>query len=130
MPISAPELARLLADALEDEQIPYAVGGALALGVWGFPRATNDVDITVFVSPGGLKPVLVTLRRAGCRFDSDEVLRSAVERGDFKVWKEGMRIDVFVSSIPFYDSAAKRVRQAPLEGRQARFLSPDELIVF
>lgn len=46
---SAPEVARTLADALEQAQVPYAVGGALALAVWGFPRATNDVDLDVFV---------------------------------------------------------------------------------
>jgi len=130
MAVSAPELARLLADALGEAEIPYAIGGALALGVWGFPRATNDVDMTVFVSPGDLKPVLSTLRRAGCLFDHDQALRSAAERGDFKVWKDGMRVDVFVSSIPFYDSAAERVRQARLEGRPASFLSPEDLIVF
>lgn len=44
---AAPALARSLADALEGARIPYAVGGALALAVWGFPRATSDVDLDV-----------------------------------------------------------------------------------
>ncbi|HUB08013.1 MAG TPA: hypothetical protein VMB50_13465 [Myxococcales bacterium] len=46
---SAAQVGRLLADACERTSIPYALGGALALGVWGFPRATVDVDLDVFV---------------------------------------------------------------------------------
>ena len=42
---SASEAARRIADALEAAGIPYGIGGALALGVWGFPRATKDVDV-------------------------------------------------------------------------------------
>jgi hypothetical protein len=35
--------ALLLADALEKHRISYAIGGALAYGLWGIPRATIDV---------------------------------------------------------------------------------------
>ena len=61
-PPSAPELARHLADVLEAAAIPHAIGGALALGVWGFPRATNDVDLDVFVTADALSPVVHILR--------------------------------------------------------------------
>jgi hypothetical protein len=39
------EAARAIARVLEDEGIPYAIAGALALGVHGRPRLTDDVDI-------------------------------------------------------------------------------------
>jgi hypothetical protein len=29
--------------------VPYALGGAIAYGMYGPPRATDDVDVTVFV---------------------------------------------------------------------------------
>lgn len=127
---SAPELARRLADALGTAGIPYAIGGALALGVWGFPRATNDVDLDVFVGPDELKPALDALRRAGCEVETDAALESARTRGDFKVWWRGMRVDVFVASIPLYETVRGRVRQAPLEGRPAWFLSAEDLVIF
>ena len=127
---AAPELARRLADALETAGVPYAIGGALALGVWGFPRATNDVDLNVFVGPGDLKPVLELLRTAGFLLDVDQALHSARTRGNFKLWLQGMRVDVFVASIPLYQAVHQRVRQAPLEGRPAWFLSPEDLAIF
>ena len=40
-PQDAFEVATALAAALEAAQIPYAVGGAIAYGVWGDPRGTN-----------------------------------------------------------------------------------------
>lgn len=127
---TAPALARRLADVLEAAGVPHAIGGALALGVWGFPRATNDVDLDVFVRADDLEPVLSLFERQGFGVDKGAAIASARSRGDFKLWCEGMRIDVFIASIPFYDSVQRRVRQAPLEGRPAAFLSPEDLVVF
>ena len=53
--MSAADVARRLADRLDENGIPYAIGGALALGVWGAPRNTVDVDISVFVDPADLE---------------------------------------------------------------------------
>jgi hypothetical protein len=130
MVATAPEVARHLADALEHAGIPYAIGGALALSVWGFPRATNDVDLDVFVSLEALDPALEVLRQAGCLFDRAGVLSSAASRGDFAVRYAGMRVDVFIPSIPVYASAQQRVRRAPLLGRQASYLAPEDLAIF
>jgi len=126
----AAALARKIADEFETARIPYAIGGAIALGVWGFPRATNDVDVDVFVSTDGLDPVFDALERVGCTLDREESQKRAVERGDFRAHLEGIRIDVFVPSIPLYESAQKRRRVEPLEGRPAWFLSPEDLAVF
>lgn len=130
MTASAPALARRLADALESAGIPYAIGGALALGVWGFPRATNDVDLDVFVDADAIDGVLDALERTGCLVDRSKARASARDRGDFRVVLDGMRIDVFVPSIPLYSSAQQRIQKAPLEGRSAWFLSAEDLAIF
>lgn len=122
-------MARQLADALEARGVAYAIGGALALGVWGFPRATKDVDVDVFVGADELAPVFEALRASGCQVSEAEAVASATERGDFQAWHGSMRVDVFVASIPFYGQMRGRVRQAVLEGRPAWFLSPEDLCV-
>jgi hypothetical protein len=48
---TAVEIARDLADVLEQRGLPYAIGGALALAFYSPPRATIDVDVNIFVSP-------------------------------------------------------------------------------
>jgi hypothetical protein len=40
------ELTQLIA-ALEREDVQYALVGGLAMAVWGFPRATVDIDLLV-----------------------------------------------------------------------------------
>ena len=80
---TAPEVARTLADALEGAQIPYAVGGALALAVWGFPRATNDVDLDVFAELEDLPRVFDAFERAGCVVELDVERMLAFGRGAF-----------------------------------------------
>jgi hypothetical protein len=48
-----------VAGALRRLQIPYMIIGGMANIVWGEPRATHDVDVTVWVEEpqiAGLKP--------------------------------------------------------------------------
>ena len=59
--MNAIEAARQIGSCLDEDGVPYAIGGALALGVWGVPRATKDVDLSVFdrvdeLRWGGPKP--------------------------------------------------------------------------
>ena len=62
LPTDAFELGIALAQALEGHGVEYALGGALAYGQYGISRATNDVDVNVFVAPDGLAPVFEALR--------------------------------------------------------------------
>ena len=58
----AQEFERLIA-ALEDEGLPYALAGGLAVAVWGAPRATKDIDL--LVEPRQLDAVRQCARRLG-----------------------------------------------------------------
>lgn len=127
---SAPEVARLLADALEKAHIPYAVGGAIAYGLHAPPRATNDVDLNIFLGADEAGRALDALEGAGASVERASALRSARERGDFIVRFRGMRIDCFVPSIELSQSAATRVRKAALLGRPISILSAEDLTLF
>jgi hypothetical protein len=110
----AAESAQRIADALEGAAIPYAIGGALALAVAGVPRGTADVDVNVFIGRDRFAELVATLRAVG--LDIDEVAAPVHARRDgmFVARYDGMRIDVFLPSIPFSDEAARtRVRLRP-----------------
>ena len=51
--------------ALSSTDAPYCVIGALALGVWGTPRATYDVDVLILAQHNHPQPFLDLLRTAG-----------------------------------------------------------------
>lgn len=71
---NAAEVGLSLARTLEDRGLPYALGGALAYGVWALPRATRDVDLNLFLEPDRLPPALDVLSGAGVAFDRAEAL--------------------------------------------------------
>ncbi|MBI5508001.1 MAG: hypothetical protein HY903_04540 [Deltaproteobacteria bacterium] len=127
---AAPQVARRLADAFEAASIPYALGGALAYGFHAPPRATNDVDINLFVPQSGLVAVLDVLEAAGAKVSRERALVSAAERGDFEAWVDGMRVDLFTPSIELSLEAAGRVRRAQLMGRPITILSAEDLVLF
>ncbi|MFN7975946.1 MAG: hypothetical protein U0166_27030 [Acidobacteriota bacterium] len=129
-PASATLVARHLTGCLERAGIPYAIGGALAYGVWSVPRATKDVDINVFVEAAGLRPALDALISCGLRIDPTEAVARA-ERGDVVVGRyDGMRIDLFTASIPFcWEAMTTRVRIS--DGEEERwFLSAEAICLF
>lgn len=127
---SAPEVARRLADALEAVHLPYAIGGAIAYGLHAPPRATNDVDLNVFVELDELDRVFEAFERAGALVDRTGARATAQARGEFAMRVDGMRVDVFVPSIPLSASAASRVRAAVLLGRPIQVLSAEDLTAF
>lgn len=129
-PRTAAEAARAIADALRERGLPHAIGGALALGVAGVPRGTQDVDVNVFVGHELVPDVIDALRGLGIQLDAASALHAASADGMFiGVW-DGMRIDVFVPSIPFsYEAAATRVTVG-VDGWEGSFLSAEAIAVF
>jgi hypothetical protein len=49
--VDQPELLKFAIQALERLEIPYAIVGSFASGVWGESRFTQDIDILVELKP-------------------------------------------------------------------------------
>lgn len=128
---SAAESAQRIADALEAAGIPYAIGGALALAVAGVPRGTADVDVNVFIQDAELDALFGVLQQLGIEIDRVAATDRARRDGMFIGRWEGMRIDVFLPSIPFSNDAARtRIRLTDASGWSGWFLSAEALTVF
>jgi hypothetical protein len=127
--MSAPQAALRLARCLEDEAVEYAIGGALALGIWGAPRATADVDISIFASKDHFGPVAQALERAGVIFDREAAPKELDRIGMFYGRLGRTKIDVFMSAHPHMAAMKTRRRVALLEGTNAWFISAEDLCV-
>lgn len=77
-----------------------------------------------------LDPCFDALEKAGAALDRTGARSSAAERGDFSIRVNGMRVDVFVPSIPLSASAGCRVKRAVLLGRPVMVLSAEDLVLF
>ena len=129
-PTDAFEAGIRIATALESHGVSYALGGALAYGQYGIPRATNDVDVNVFVDPASLQPVVAALRSLGIQVDEQTARREADAEGLFIVHLDGLRIDVFTPSIDFSWEAERTRVWHVVEGTGVWFLSAEALCVF
>jgi hypothetical protein len=127
---TAAEAGRAIADALRASTIPHALGGALALGVAGVPRGTKDVDVNVFVGLERLDDVFGALEPLGIRIERGSARARAERDGMFVADWDGMRIDVFVPSIPFSDEAARTRVSITVDGWTGWFLSPEAIAIF
>ena len=127
--ISAHEVALRIANRLEDDGIAYAIGGALALGAHGAPRATKDVDITIFLPEVELPRAFDALERAGLMFDRQEATRDVARIGLFKAHAGRMVVDVFLSEHPQYEAMRTRRVSLEIDGKRLWFLSAEDLCI-
>lgn len=127
--------------ALESAGFKAALGGSLALGVWGYPRGTADADLNVFTAEERYLDVVTCLERAGfapaverrpwTQADRDALVERMRDGRFAPVFRGPIRVDLFTPSIDFYDEAERTLRTfEPAPGRTARVLSPEALCVF
>lgn len=130
LPSDPLDAALRIAAAFEAAGISYALGGALAYGLWAVPRATVDVDVNVFVGNERLPEVFRALVAVGVAIDEPQARLQNEAQGMF-VGRWGLyRIDVFTPSIEFSKEAeATRVLHA-LADREAWVLSAEAIAVF
>jgi hypothetical protein len=112
---------------LDRARVPYMLIGGLAIAMWGEPRATLDVDLSVWVDPDGFDDAV----RAICaHFSSlpDALLFARRARVLPIATADGVRADIVFASLPlereFIDRACKKV----VEGSEVRVASVEDLI--
>lgn len=129
-PVSAATVARLLAEQLQLRRQEYALGGAIALGYWGAPRGTVDVDVTFFLPPDKPADCVWLLQDLGCEFSATAAVESLREHGFCRVSYTGMRVDVFLPIAPFYEAARARRKEVELGDLPVTIWDAESLAVF
>ena len=111
--------------------VPSAVIGGVAVGVWGEPRVTRDVDIKVLLTREDASRLLDILGPAYVPLQPDP-LQALARTGILFVRDEaGTRIDLLLSDTVFDRAAVERAVPVELEtGMQAHVCRPEELIVY
>lgn len=94
--------------ALVEAGLPHAIGGAIALSIYGAPRDTVDIDVNVFVAPE---------RRPEVRAALDLLAL------------DGNPVHVFYSHDALHEEMAKRVREVPYAGATMPLVAPEHLVI-
>jgi hypothetical protein len=124
---SLPEKVLAVHQSLAEADIPHAVGGALAVGYYGEPRSTLDIDINVFI------PVDQWPRTGDAltALDLDlEIAEGEIENA------EELRLDwapnslhLFFACDPLHEQMRLDVRSVPFNGDTIPIVAPEHLII-
>ena len=90
-------VTQMVAQAFDQLQIPYYVGGSLASSLHGIPRATQDADIVADIQTGHVQEIESLLRTA-FYIDTDMVRDAIGKRSSFNlIHLESMfKVDIFI----------------------------------
>lgn len=125
------EIIARVALALKNRGIPYAIIGGQAVLVHGQPRITRDIDISLGVDADRLPDMLEIVSETGlvplAKDPKDFVDRTMV----LPVLDEAssVRVDFIFSNSLFEAEAIKRAKTINILGRDARFASPEDLVI-
>jgi predicted nucleotidyltransferase len=109
--------------------IPYALIGGLAVSLWGEPRATLDIDITVWVPPDRTKAVVEALCE---RFASVSIDPVGFVRGTHVLpvmTSQGVRADIVFATLPAEKELIERAHAKDVAGTSVRVASVEDLIL-
>jgi predicted nucleotidyltransferase len=119
-----------IASFLDEQGVPYAVIGGLAVQYWGEPRTTMDVDIVVLVSPDRTQAFLeAAVRRFTARLQ-DAVSFAQTNRMLLLSDADGTPIDISLGIPGYEEGVLQRAVTVTLpDNRVIRLVSPEDLII-
>jgi len=124
-------LLKKIAVQLKKASIPYTVIGGQAVLLYGEPRLTRDIDITLGVSVEGLDRVkkivaiigLKSLVRKEKEFVERNMVLPTIDQ------KSGIRVDFIFSFSPYGRQAIERVKDIKLGGTSVRYASLEDVVI-
>jgi hypothetical protein len=126
-----------LIELLEGEGIAYAFMGGIVVPVWGIPRATYDVDVTLLADDAAVRRFLRAAKQLGFEVDPpfetgfrDRL--SGMDKLRVEWWTEGSRrveVDVFLVTTAYQQAAFARRVRVRIDDREMWVLGPADLIL-
>jgi len=121
-----------LARSLDLAKIPYMVIGGQAVLLYGEPRLTRDIDLTLGIDTDQFTVIEKLCRKLKLKilpenprdFSKQTKVLPVEERKKFNI-----RIDFIFSFTPYERQAMKRVKKVSLGGYPVKFASPEDVII-
>lgn len=115
---------------LLENEVEFLVVGAYALGVYGYPRATGDIDIWVMADAENSKKMYKTLKDFGAPLAQIDEQTFTQKGVIFQIGVAPRRIDIItcINGIEFAP-AYKNRKMIDIDGMQISFISKNDLIL-
>jgi len=125
------KILRRIAATLKRKKIPYMIIGGQAVLLYGEPRLTRDIDITLGLGIDKLEQILKIIIGIKLIPIPDNILEFTR-----KTWvlpaedkKTGIRVDFIFSFTPYEQQAIKRAKKVRMGKTNVCFASPEDVII-
>jgi len=125
------QILEKIARGLDQRGLAYMVIGGQAVLLYGEPRLTRDIDITLAAGVERLPEILEMVRElewqvlvtSPAEFVRETMVLPCLEPAS------GIRIDLIFSFSPYERQAMERVRRVKMGSAYVRFASPEDVII-
>ena len=126
------KLIKNIAKILDEYKIPYLIIGGQALLIYGEPRLTKDIDITLGVGPEFLEKIIKIVEKLKLKILIKDPVNFVKETFVLPVIDNhyGIRIDFIFSVSEFEQNAIKRAKKVKINSYPVKFASIEDLIIF
>jgi predicted nucleotidyltransferase len=111
MDVKLPQDFKDFLKSLNAHGVDYLLIGGYAVGYYGYPRATNDIDIWIAIHRGNADRMVAALKEFG--FDSPDLSASLFlqDKSIIRMGRPPMRIEIItrISGVKFDECYAQRV---------------------
>jgi predicted nucleotidyltransferase len=114
---------------LLDNNVQFLVVGAYALGAYGYPRATGDIDLWVMASPENSEKIYQSLIQFGAPMEQINEKTFSEQGVIFQIGVAPRRIDVItkIDGVDFQKAWTAR-QEIAIDGLKVPFISKQDLI--
>jgi len=124
-------LLKRIATSLSRHKISYMIIGGQAVLLYGSPRLTRDIDITLDVDTEAYEDINQVCKELGLKKLPKEPKQFALETKVLPTEDSGskFRVDFIFSNTPYERKAIRRAKRVSLKGVQVRFVSLEDLVI-
>jgi predicted nucleotidyltransferase len=117
------ETLKRAAAALREADVPFVLGGGIAIWARGGPESEHDLDL--FVKPKDAERALEALASAGFRTEKPP------EDWLYKAWDGGVLVDLIFepSGVTIDDKFVERAPETEVQAVRMRVLRPEDVLV-
>lgn len=125
------ELLAKLALALKKNNIPYMIIGGQAVLLYGEPRLTRDIDVTLGVGVDSLAKLIEISKKLNLTPLPLDIAKFVKQTMVFPAKDDstGIRIDFIFSFTPYEKQAIKKARKVSIKKTPVKFASPEDVII-
>lgn len=125
------DLIKKIAAELARRKIPYMIIGGQAVLLYGEPRLTKDIDITLGVGVEKLPIITAAAEALNLTIETDEVDAFVKDTMVLPVSeaKTGIRVDFIFSFSPYEWQAIKRAPEVMFDNIPVRFAALEDVVI-